>query len=146
METGAATETASVAQPAVPRPGQLTPGWRYATAAMWFLVFVAYSGVWKASRELGLATWWLGPVSEPRPFFVMLLPFVGPAAMVLAALANARRLPWYGLAASGVALLIAIPDVDRVRRLGIVEVAIAVAAALVSVAGFAGTYRRGGAP
>jgi hypothetical protein len=146
METGAATETATPAPSAVALPGQLTTGWRYATAAMWFLVFVAYSGVWKASRELGLSTWWLGPISQPQPIFVMLVPFVGPAAMVVAALANARRLPWYGLVVSAVALLIAIPDLDRVRRLGIAEVAIAVAAALVSVAGFAGTYRKVASP
>ena len=113
---------------------------------MWFLVFVAYCGVWKASRELGLATWWLGPVSDPQPIFVMLLPFVGPAAMVIAALANVRRLPWFGLVASAAAVLIAIPDLDRVRRLGIVELAIAVAAALVSIAGFSGTYRRVATP
>ena len=132
--------------PTVPRPGQLTTGWRYATGAMWFLVFVAYCGVWKASRELGLATWWLGPVSDPQPIFVMLLPFVGPAAMVIATLANVRRLPWYGLVASAAAMLIALPDLDRVRRLGIAELAIAIAAALVSIAGFGGTYRRVATP
>ena len=105
-------------------------------------MFVAYSGVWKASRELGLATWWLGPVSAPKPIFVMLLPFVAPAAMVMAALGNARRLPWYGLLASAVALLVALPDLDRVRRLGIIELAIAAAGALASVASFAGMYRK----
>jgi hypothetical protein len=136
------TETVTEAPPAVPRAGQLTTGWRYATGGIWFLVFVAYCGVWKASRELGLATWWLGPVSEPQPIFVMLLPLLGPAVMVMATLSNARRLPWFGLVASAFALLVALPDLGRVRRLGIAEVAIAVAGALVSVAAFSGTYRR----
>jgi len=30
------------------------------------MAFVAYTGAWKVSRELGLATWWLGPISEPQ--------------------------------------------------------------------------------
>ena len=81
-------------------PGQLSPGWRLVTGATWVMVFVAFTGVWKASRELGLATWWLGPISEPRPLLVMLLPFLAPVAMVVATLNNAARLPWFGLAAS----------------------------------------------
>ncbi len=136
------TETAPPAPAVVARPGQLTTAWRYATLGVWALVIVAYSCVGIASRQLGLATWWLGPVSAPKPIFVMLLPFVAPAAMVTAALANIRRLPWYGLLASAVALLVALPDLDRVRRLGIIELAIAAAGALASVAGFAGMYRK----
>jgi hypothetical protein len=105
------------------------------------MAFVAFTGVWKASRELGLATWWLGPVSEPQPLLVMLLPFLTPAAMVVATLNNARRLPWFGLAASAVAAAIGVGDLERVRRLAYVELAIAVAAALVSVASVSGMYR-----
>ena len=105
------------------------------------MVFVAFTGVWKASRELGLATWWLGPISEPRPLFVMLLPFVAPVAMVVATLNNARRLPWFGLAASAACAAVGIGDLDRVRRLAYVELAIAAAGALVSVASLSGVYR-----
>ena len=136
------TETAPAVHAVSPRPGQLTTAWRYATIVVWSLVIVAYCCVGVASRQLGLATWWLGPVSAQQPIFVMLLPFVAPALMIVAAIGNARRLPWYGLLASGVAVLVAVPDLDRVRRLGIVELAIAGAAALASVAGFAGTYRK----
>ncbi len=125
-----------------PRPGQLTPFWRVATIATWVLVFVAWSGVWKASRELGVATWWLGPDGEPQPIFVTLLPFVAPLAMVLLALNNVRRLPWFGLAAAAVSAVIAIVDLSYVRRLGIVEIVIAGAGAAVAIAGFGGAYRR----
>jgi hypothetical protein len=125
----------------VRRAGQLTPGWRLATLATWALAFVAWSGVWKASRELGLATWWLGPISAPRPLFVMLVPFIAPAVMGVLALNNARRLPWLGLGASGIAGVIGIVDLSYVRRLGIVETVIAVAAAAVSVASLTGMYR-----
>ncbi|MET0577494.1 MAG: hypothetical protein ABW122_02460 [Ilumatobacteraceae bacterium] len=124
-----------------PRAGQLTPGWRLVTGTTWVMVFVAYTGAWKVSRELGLATWWLGPISEPQPFFVMLAPFAAPAAMVVANLNNSRRLPWYGLAASLVGVAVGLADLDHVRRLAYVELAIAGAAALVSIASFSGVYR-----
>ena len=97
--------------------------------ATWVLVFLAYTAVWKASRELGLATWWLGPTAEPRPFPVLLVPFVAPLAMMIATINNSRRLPWYGLAAAAVGVAIAIGDLGTFRRLGLVELGIAVAAA-----------------
>jgi hypothetical protein len=125
-----------------PRPGQLTPLWRVATVATWVLVFVAWTGVWKASRELGVATWWLGPDGDPQPVFVSLLPFVAPLAMVLLALNNVRRLPWYGLAAAAVCAVIGIVDLSYVRRLGVAEIVIAGAGAAVAVGGFGGAYRR----
>jgi hypothetical protein len=105
------------------------------------LTFVAYTGVWKVSRELGLSTWWLGPISAPRPFPVMVLPFAAPVVMAVATLNNARWLPFYGLGASAVGAVIGLADLPRVARLGIVELAIAGAGAAVSVASLAGLYR-----
>ena len=124
-----------------PRAGQLTAGWRVTVLATWVLVFLAYTAVWKASRELGLATWWLGPTAEPRPIPVLLLPFVAPVTMIIATINNSRRLPWYGLAAAAVGVAIAVGDLGTFRRLGLVELGIAVAAGAVSVASMAGRYR-----
>lgn len=125
-----------------PVAGQLTRGWQLATVLVWGATFVALAGVWKASRELGLSTWWRGPVSDPAPFLVTLIPFVGPAAMVVAALYGARRLPWYGLAASAVTAAVGLGDVGRVVRLGVVELALAAATAVFSGASLTGRYRR----
>ena len=91
-------------------PGQLTAGWRVVTGVTWGLVFVAFAGVWKVSRELGLSTWWLGPIGEPQPVFVLLLPFVAPVAMVVAALNDVRWLPVAGLVASAVTAVIGFGD------------------------------------
>lgn len=107
-------------------------------------MFVAWSGVWKASRELGIATWWLGPISAPRPILVTLVPFVAPAAMAVLALNNARRLPWFGLGAAAAGALVGSVDLSYIRRLGIVELLIAAAGAAVSVASFTGMYRLSG--
>jgi hypothetical protein len=119
----------------------LTGGWRLVTAVTWGLVFIAFAAVWKVSRELGLSTWWLGPIGEPQPVFVLLLPFVAPVAMVVATLNHTRWLPIAGLVASAVTAAVGLGDLDRVLRLAIVELAIAGAAAAVSIASFAGLYR-----
>ena len=61
--------------------------------------------------------------------------------MIIATINNSRRLPWYGLAAAAVGVAIAIGDLGTFRRLGLVELGIAVAAGAVSVASMAGRYR-----
>ena len=87
-----------------------------------------------------------GPDGDPQPLVVVLAPFVPPLVMIVLVLNNVRRLPWYGLACAGVLAVFGIVDLGEVRRLGIVELAIAAAAAAVSVAGFGHTYRRAAAP
>lgn len=124
------------------RPGQLTMPWRVATVAMWTFVFVAMAGVWKASQELGLATWWLGPFSSPNPFFVILVPFYAPTVVIVTALNNGRRVPWVGLTASAVTAAIGVVDLGGVTRLGLVELALGGAGAVFSVTSLTGTYRR----
>ena len=103
---------------------------------------VAWSGVWKASRELGVAVWWLGPDGDPQPIVIMLLPFVVPLVMIVLALNNVRHLPWFGLGGAALMSVFGFIDLTYVRRLGLVELLIAVAAAAVAVAGFGGTYAR----
>ena len=119
----------------------MTPAWRLATGVVWVMVFVALISVWNVSRQLGLGTWWLGPESDPRSVVVIILPFVPSAVMLVLALNDTRRLPMFGLLASLAVVAVGVADLDMVRRLGYVEIAIGVAAALVSVASISGTYR-----
>ena len=125
----------------VAEPGQLTLGWRVATAIVWGLVFVGYIAVWKTSRELGLNTWWLGPIGEPAGWYVSMLPFLAPMAMMLLAANNAKGIPWFGLGAAAWAAVIALIDTGKVFRLGLVELAIAVAAALAAIGSISGRLR-----
>lgn len=125
-----------------PRPGALTGGWRVILLVAWVLVILAYCGVWKASRELGLATWWLGPSAAPRPLPVMLLPFIAPVVMIVATLNNSHRLVTYGVVAGGLGLLIGLADLAGVHRFGLVELAIGVAGIAVALASVAGRYQR----
>jgi hypothetical protein len=124
-----------------PRPGQLTAPWRLALILTWIGAFLAYMAVWKTSDELGLATWWLGPRSNPQPVVVRVIPFAVIAVFGILATYNVRRLSWISLGGAGVLALIAVPDLSRATGIATVEFTIAAAVALVSVASFTGTYR-----
>ena len=110
--------------------------------ATWVGVFVAYLAVWKASEELGIATWWLGPRSNPQPIVIRLVPFVVTAVFGVLASYNLRRLPTIGLVGAVVLAGIAAPDLSRSSGLATIEFTIAGAVALVSAASFTGMYRR----
>lgn len=122
--------------------GQLTPTWRLLTGLAWVMVFVSFTGAWNVSRQLGLGTWWLGPVSQPRPLYISVIPFLPSVVMLVLMLNDTRRLPVYGLVASVAVAAVGIGDLDEVRRLGVVEIVIGAAAALVTIASFSGMYRR----
>jgi hypothetical protein len=108
----------------------------------WVGVFTGYLAVWKASEELGLATWWLGPRSDPQPVLVRLVPFVVAASFGILASSNMPGMPVIGVIGAIALATIAVPDLSRSTGLATVEFAIAGAAFLVSAASFTGTYRR----
>jgi hypothetical protein len=112
------------------------------TVAAWVGAFVAYMAVWKASEELGIATWWLGPRSNPQPLVIRLLPFVVIALFGILASYNVPRMPAIGLLGAAVLVGIAVPDLSRSIGLAAVEFAIAGAVAVVSAASFTGMYRQ----
>ncbi|MEJ7799810.1 MAG: hypothetical protein WKF60_04775 [Ilumatobacter sp.] len=130
--------------PRPPRPGDMSLGWRTVTAATWICVILALAAVWNASVQLGLTTWWLGPRGESRPRIVQVGPFLAPVLMVLAAVNQVRWLPAFGVAAAGVIAAVGLADVGRVTSLATIEIVIAIAAAVVSLASLAGVYRRVG--
>ena len=108
----------------------------------WVAVFVAYLAVWKASEEIGIATWWLGPRSSPQPLAIRLLPFIVTAVFGILASYNVPRMPVIGLLGSLALAAIAVPDLWRSTGLALIEFAIAGAVLLVSAASFTGTYRQ----
>ncbi len=110
----------------------------------WVGVFVAYLAVWKASEELGIATWWLGPRSNPQPLIIRLVPFLVAALFGILASYNVPRMPTIGLIGSAALAAIAIPDLSRSGGLALIEFAIAGAVLLVSAASFTGMYRTAG--
>ncbi|HSL74703.1 MAG TPA: hypothetical protein VK853_09550 [Ilumatobacteraceae bacterium] len=125
----------------VARPGELTPAWRVVMILTWIGVFLAYMAVWKASDEIGIATWWLGPRSSPQPMVVRLIPFAVAAVFGILASYNVRHVAVFSLGGSVALAAIASADLSRSTGLALVEFAIAGAAATVSVAALSGVYR-----
>ena len=124
-----------------PRAGELTGAWRIALILTWLGALLSYLAVWKASEEIGIATWWLGPRSNPQPMLIRLIPFAVVAVFGVITCYNVKRLPWISLAGAGLLALIAVPDLSRSGGLAMIEFAIAGAVALVSLGAFSGMYR-----
>jgi len=132
---------ATVSPTRAPRAGEMTGGWRVVTAVTWIGVIAAFAAIWNTSERLGLSTWWLGPRGQPMPMTVRLLPFVAPTLMVLATTYNVRWLWRWGVGASLVTAAFGIADIDGSPGLAALQVAVAVAALVVSLASATGTYR-----
>lgn len=116
--------------------------WRTTVLVVWVGIVLVYASVWRTSRTMGLATWWLGPPADPRLLLVQLVPFYGPVLMVVLASRPTRHLPWIGLGASLVGVFVALGDVGRFDRLALLQGMAAAAGALISVASLAGVVRR----
>lgn len=126
----------------MPRAGELTLRWRIVTASMWILVAAAFVAVWRVSDQLGLTTWWIGPRGAPNSRLIQIVPFVPAVIMMLLSINRVRYVAWLGLVAAAATTAIGVADFGHVFRLGLIEVLIGAAAAVVSVASLSGTYRR----
>lgn len=127
--------------PHLPRAGDLTRGWRIVTALGWILIVAVLAAAWNVSRQLGLSTWWLGPVDGARPSYVTVLPFIGPSTVIVLAGNRARYVPWVGLLAAAATAAVGLGDLARIRGVALVELLAAAAGLLVSLASFSGMYR-----
>ena len=135
-----AAPTVTLVRP--PQAGELTLRWRIVTASMWILVGAAFVAVWRVSDQLGLTTWWIGPRGAPNSRVVQVVPFVPAVIMLLLSINRVRHVAWFGLAAAAAIIAIGVADFGHVFRLGLIEVLIGAAAAVVSMASLSGTYRR----
>ena len=126
-----------------PAIGRLTVGWQLMIGAAWFAAFFAFAAVWKASEEIGIGTWWLGPRAQKQPTVVRLIPFSLCVVVIVAAMYNVRRLSVISLLGSFAVAVIAAGDVSRSGGLAAIEFAIAFALLLVSAASLTGVRRAG---
>ena len=107
----------------------------------WAGAFLGYMAVWKASEEMGIGTWWLGPRSNPQPVVIRLIPFVVTTTFGAISSFGFRHVSLISLGGAVVLGVIAVPDFSRSVGLALVEVAIAVAVGLVAAVSLTGRYR-----
>jgi len=112
----------------------------------WLLIAGSFAAIWYSSRLLGLATWWLGPSTDPTLLLVNLLPFTVPIALSVSALLRHRWLPYWGLGGAAFIAVIAAFDITGVPGFAAIEFALAAAGLCISAACLAGMYRRVSGP
>lgn len=125
------------------RAGQLTPLWSVLLAVGWGLVMAALIALGTTSSKIGKPAWWVGDHRPVELTWTWFVPFVLPAAALLVASANRRG----ALVVSGVAALtgaaIALPDLGETPGVAVGQLAVALAAALLTAAAGAGLLRTG---
>jgi hypothetical protein len=123
------------------QPGQLTVAYRWIVVVFWVAILVALGTVAGASEIVGRQVWWLGDDGRRAPIFVVVLPAIAPIATIVAAVNNRRWVPYASCVAALTTLLTAWGDRHRSPGAAVVELALGIAAALVSAASFSGRYR-----
>ncbi|MEP1125596.1 MAG: hypothetical protein ABJH68_17070 [Ilumatobacter sp.] len=124
-----------------PRPGDLTTPWRVMLGLSWLTAFFAYAGVWQASVQIGISTWWVGPRAQPTNVAVKLIPFYVTLVVALLVVYNIRWIVRWSAAGVAASALIAVPDFSRSVGLGIAESLIAGLLGVVTLASLTGRYR-----
>lgn len=107
----------------------------------WIAAFFAYAGVWQASVQIGIGTWWIGPRAQPSPLPIRLVPFVLCLAVSLLVVYNVRWVVrWSAIGVVGAAA-VSIPDFSRTVGLGSAEALIAVMLGIITLSALSGRYR-----
>jgi len=104
----------------------------------WLLVAAALIVVAVTGRNVGKPAWWIGPESKPTLFIVWALPFIGPAASIVATFRIVRWAHLIGLASAALIGVVAVFDINNSPGIALIECIVAVAAALIAIASFAG--------
>ena len=120
------------------RGKSLEKPWPLIIIVSWLFVTAALASAAVTSRNIGKPTWWLGPQDSPAFPLLWLLPFLAPVIAIFVALVAGRWAPFAGTGAALYIGAIAILDIESTPAVALIEVVIAVAALLVSVASLAG--------
>lgn len=130
--------------PKLPQPGQLTVVYRWIVVVFWVAIVSALGTVAGASEVVGRQVWWLGDDGRRAPIYVLVLPVIAPMITMVAAVNNRRWVPYASSVAALTTLLTAFGDRHRSPGCALIELALGIAGALVSVASFSARYRAAG--
>jgi hypothetical protein len=107
----------------------------------WLSAFFVYAGVWQASVQIGIGTWWIGPRAQPTHTVVKLIPFFLTLSLGLLVAYNVRLIVRWSAVGVAAAALISIPDFSRSTGLGVAEAIIAGLLGIITLASLSGRYR-----
>ena len=119
----------------------LASGWAFVGATTWIGTLLAFIAIAISSRTISRPPWWLGPATDPAPFFapaVLVIVIMGTA---LSYLGSHSAAPWIGIITSLFLGIYAFVDLDATVGVALAQIIVAAAALLGSVATFAGLHR-----
>ncbi len=120
----------------------LSSGWAVVGAVTWIATLLAVIAIAISSRTLSRPPWWLGPASDPAPFYapaILVIVIVGTA---LAYLGSHSVAPLVGILSSLFLGIFAVADIDATIGVALAQIIVATAALLGSIATFAGIHER----
>ncbi|MSO60400.1 MAG: hypothetical protein EXQ63_08770 [Ilumatobacteraceae bacterium] len=118
----------------------LASGWAVVGAATWIATLLAVTAIAISSRTISRPPWWLGPTTDPAPFFALAILAIVVILTTLAYLGSYSTAPWIGIFSSLFLGSYAIADLDATIGIAIAQIIVAAAALTGSLATFAGLH------
>ena len=120
----------------------ITRGWSQVGVITWIAVLLADIAVSVTSRTVGKPPWWLGPSVNPAPLFFIAIPLVAIVVPLFLFVRSHARATRIAIVCASALAIIAIADIHRTPGVAVVELVVAVAAILGSIATNAGVFDR----
>jgi len=130
-----------VPQPPRRRDAGLEKSWVVIVIVSWLLVTAALAAAAVTGRNIGKPTWWLGTTSDPAWPLLWVVPFLAPIAVIVSAITAGRWAPFARVGASLYLGAVATLDIESTPAVALIQVVVACAAFLVSIASLAGRNR-----
>jgi hypothetical protein len=115
--------------------------WTVIVIVSWLMVTAALAAAAVTGRNIGKPTWWLGTASDPAWPLLWVVPFLAPIAVIVCAIVAGRWAPFTGIGASLYLGAVATLDLENTPAVALIQVVVACAAFLVSIASLAGRNR-----
>ena len=121
--------------------GSLTRGWKIAVIFTHLAIAGALLVLAISSRVVGKPTWWLGYEAYPPFFLLLVLPFLGPIAVIITTVRISRFVPLAGIASTVLLAVTGAVDISRTPGVALGELVLAGCTAVATIAALAGRRR-----
>ncbi|NBU60814.1 MAG: hypothetical protein EBS27_03455 [Actinobacteria bacterium] len=123
------------------RAGTLTKSWVIAVVVTHLLIAGSLVALATSALAVGKPTWWLASQTN-GPFSILaIVPFLAPAAVIIAAVRASRFAALAGLLATALLAIVSVVDISRSPGIALGEAILAGCTALTTIAAIAGRRR-----
>lgn len=128
--------------PVLPTTRRISPGWARVGLVTWIAVLLSNIAVGVTSRTVGKPPWWLGPSVDPAPIVFVALPLLLVATPLIFFYRSSVHAPRIAMGCACAMSVVALADLGETPGVAVVEIAIALAALMGSIATNAGVFTR----